>query len=66
LREQFFELRGLGVVDVIDDKGKPFPGINVFLFASAEETVKHSNIFSRLMITRKELSILVENQKLSF
>jgi len=55
LREQFFELRGFGIVDVIDDIGKPFPGIDLVLFASAEEAVKHSDILSRFMITSKEV-----------
>ena len=55
LREQFFELRGFGVVDVVDDIGKPFMGIDLILFAGAEETVKHGDVLSRFMVARKEV-----------
>jgi hypothetical protein len=48
-------LGGLSVVDVVDDIGKPFLGIDLVLFASAEETVKHSDVLSRFMITSKEV-----------
>jgi hypothetical protein len=37
LWEEFFELRGFCIVDVVDDIGKPFLGINIVLFTSAEE-----------------------------
>jgi hypothetical protein len=55
LREQFFELRGFGIVDVVDDIGKPFMGIDLILFASAEETVKHRDVLSCFMVARKEV-----------
>ena len=48
-------MRGFGIVDVVDDIGEPFMGIDFILFASAEETVKYGNVLSRFMIARKEV-----------
>ena len=47
-------MRGFGIVDVIDDIGKPVLGIDFVLFTGAEETVKHSDVLSSFMIASKE------------
>ena len=55
-------MRGFCVVDVVDDVGKPFLGIDSALFTSAEETVKHSDVLSRFMITSKEVILAPQCQ----
>jgi hypothetical protein len=66
LREQFFELRGFGVVDVVNDIGKPFMGIDLILFAGAEETVKHGDVLSRFMDLLKIIIIVILNVEFGF
>ena len=47
-------MRGFRIIDVVDDIGKPFLGIDVVFFASAEETVKHSDVLSSFMVAGKQ------------
>ena len=47
-------MRGFRIIDVVDDISKPFLGIDVVFFASAEETVKHSDVFGCFMVSCKQ------------
>jgi len=62
LREQEFELRVFGVVDIIDDVGEPFLGIDVVFGAGGKKTVKHGNLLGCLMRSGKEIVLPTQCQ----